>query len=154
MLPQSLQQRAIDIAHATYLGLSKTKALIYIREKVWFPKMDEMIKTTIDQCIPSQAVDKSNPPQPIESTEMPNGPREKLHMDFNGPLPSGDYLLVVNDRYSRFPEVEIVKSTKASIVIPKLDRIFLVHGIPDVIKTDNGLHLTGRNTETMQRRWG
>ena len=64
-----LPQRAIDIAHATHLGLSKTKALI--REKVWFPKMDEMIKTTIDQCIPCQAVGKSNPPQPIESTEMP-----------------------------------------------------------------------------------
>ena len=86
MLPQSLQQRAIDIAHATHLGLSKTKALI--REKAWFPKMDEMIKTTIDQCIPCQAVGKSNPPQPIESTVFP---WEKLHMDFYGPLPSGDY---------------------------------------------------------------
>ena len=72
VLPQSFQQRAVDIAHASHLGLSKTKALI--REKVWFPKMDEMIKTTVDQCIPCQAVGKSNPPQPIESTEMPNSP--------------------------------------------------------------------------------
>ena len=48
VLPQSLQQRAVDIAHATHLGLSKTKALI--REKVWFPKMDKMIQTTIKQC--------------------------------------------------------------------------------------------------------
>ena len=98
VLPQSLQQRAVDIAHATHLGLSKTKALI--REKVWFPKMDEMIQTTIKQCIPCQAVGKSNPHQPIESTEMPKGPWEKLHMDFYGPLPSGEYLLVVIDRYS------------------------------------------------------
>ena len=141
VLPQSLQQRAIDIAHASHLGLSKTKALI--REKVWFPKMDEMIKTTIDQCIPCQAVGKLNPPQPIESTEMPNGPWEKLHMDFYSPLPSGNYLLVVIDRYSRFPEVKIVNSTKASIVIPKLDRIFSVHGIPDVIKADNGPPFNG-----------
>jgi hypothetical protein len=126
VLPQSLQQRAVDIAHATHLGLRETKALI--REKVWFPKMDEMIQTTIKQCIPCQAVGKSNPHQPIESTEMPKGPWEKLHMDFYG----------VIDRYSRFPEVEIVKSTKASIIIPKLDRMFSVHGIPNVIKTDNG----------------
>jgi hypothetical protein len=48
VLPQSLQQRAVDIAHVTHLGLSKTKALI--REKVWFPKMDKMIQTTIKQC--------------------------------------------------------------------------------------------------------
>ena len=152
VLPQSLQQRAINIAHATHLGLSKTKALI--REKVWFPKMDEMIKTTIDQCIPCQAVGKSNPPLPIESTEMPNGPWEKLHMDFYGPLPSNEYLLVVIDRYSRFPEVEIVKSTKASIVIPKLDRIFSVHGIPDVIKTDNGPPFNGEEYRNYAKTLG
>ena len=64
-------------------------------------------------------------------------------MDFYGPLPSGDYLLVVIDRYSRFPEVEVVRSTKAQCVIPKLDRIFAVHGIPSVIKTDNGPPFNG-----------
>ena len=69
---------------------------------------------------------------------MPKGPWEKIHIDFYGPLPSGDYLLVVIDRYSRFPEVEIVRSTKASVVIPKLDKIFSVHGIPETVKTDNG----------------
>ncbi len=45
--------------------------------------------------------------------------------------------MYVIDRYSRFPEVEVVRSTKASSVVPKLDRIFAVHGIPRVIKTDN-----------------
>jgi transposase InsO family protein len=59
-------------------------------------------------------------------------------MDFYGPLPTGDYLLVVIDRYSRFPEVKVVRSTKASSVIPKLDRIFAVHGISRIIKSDNG----------------
>ena len=58
-------------------------------------------------------------------------------MDFYGPLPSGDFLLLLIDRYSRFPEEEVVQSTKASCVIPKLDRIFAVHGIPSVIKTAN-----------------
>ena len=58
-------------------------------------------------------------------------------MDFYGPLPSGEFLLVVIDRYSRSPEEEVVRSTKASCVIPKLDRIFAVHGIPIVIKTAN-----------------
>ena len=58
-------------------------------------------------------------------------------IDFYGPLPSGEYLLVLIDRYSRFPEVEIVKSTKASVIILKLDRIFSVHEIPEIIKPDN-----------------
>ena len=58
-------------------------------------------------------------------------------MDFPVPFPSGDYLLVVIDEYSRFPEVEIVKSTSATSVIPKLDFIFARQGIPDELKTDN-----------------
>ena len=72
----------------------------------------------------------------IGSTEMPERPWDTLHMDFYGPLPSGEYLLVVIDRYSRFPEVELLRSIEASSVIPKLDRIFAIHGIPGIIKTD------------------
>ena len=64
-------------------------------------------------------------------------------MDFYRPLPSNEYLLVVIDRYSRFPDVEIVHSIKASAVIPKLDRIFAVHGIPKILKSDNGPPFNG-----------
>ena len=49
-----LQQRAIDLAHTSHLSITKTKSLI--REKIWFPGIDEMIKTTIAKCIPCQAV--------------------------------------------------------------------------------------------------
>ena len=42
------------------------------------------------------------------------------------------------DEYSRYPEVEIVRSTSANTVIPKLDRILSTHGIPAEIKSDNG----------------
>ena len=40
--------------------------------------------------------------------------------------------------YSRYPEVEIVHSTAARSMIPKMDRIFATHGIPRVAKSDNG----------------
>ena len=42
------------------------------------------------------------------------------------------------DEYSRFPIVEIVSSTSANVVIPKLDKIFSEYGIVDVVKSDNG----------------
>ena len=71
-------------------------------------------------------------------SKMPDAPWDKVHLDFYGPLPSGEYLLVVTDRYSRYPEVEIVRSAKASVVIPKLDKVFATHGIPSVVKADNG----------------
>ena len=69
---------------------------------------------------------------------MPKGPWETIHIDFCGPLPSSEYLLVVIDRYSRYPEVEVLRSTKAANVIPKLDKIFAAHGLPYKIVSDNG----------------
>ena len=74
---------------------------------------------------------------------MPELSWSVVHVDFYGSLPTSEYLLVVVDRYSRFPEVEIVYSTRASTVIPILDKIFSVHGIPDVIISYNGPHVNG-----------
>ena len=71
-------------------------------------------------------------------TPLPQAPWQYLSADFCGPLPSGDMLFVVIDEYSRYPEVEIVRSTSANTVIPKLDRLLSTHGIPTEIKTDNG----------------
>ena len=69
---------------------------------------------------------------------MPKHPWRTLHVDFYGPLHTKKYSLLVIDRYSRFPEAEIVHSTKASAVIPKLDKMFAVHVIPDILISDNG----------------
>ena len=60
-----------------------------------------------------------------------------MAIDFAGPFPSGEYLLVVTDEYSRYPEVEIVSSTSERVVLPRLDQIFARHGFPDICKTDN-----------------
>ena len=74
---------------------------------------------------------RPNPPEPITTTCMRRHQWTALHVVFYGPLPTKEYLLVVVDRYSRFPEVEAVhecinRDTKAR-------QIFAVHGIPDVI---------------------
>ncbi|XP_065068200.1 uncharacterized protein K02A2.6-like [Rhopilema esculentum] len=100
--------------------------------------MDNLVQHTLDSCITCQVVGKPSPPEPLQQTDFPKGTRESVHTDFCRPLSSGDHLLVVIDRYSRFPETEIVRSTKTSTVIPKLDKIFSVHGIPRQLKTDNG----------------
>ena len=59
--------------------------------------------------------------------------------------------MVVNDRYSRYPEVEIVLSKKASVIIPKLDKIFSAHGIPLEITADNGSPFNGDDFECYLR---
>ncbi len=107
--------------HECHLGLTKTKALL--RKKIWLPQIDQLVKDSLAKCIPCQAVGKSKPPESMTMTSMPKGPWEVIHADFYGPLPSGEHLLVVIDRYSRYP------STKAcSSGIPKFDQGAIKHG--------------------------
>ena len=101
-------------------------------------KIDDEVKRKIEQCAPCQANSSGSRPDPLQMSPLPPEAWHTLHMDFCGPFLMGKYLFVVIDAYSRFPEVEIVHSTSASAIIPKMDRIFSTHGLPLVIKSDNG----------------
>ncbi|PIK51859.1 hypothetical protein BSL78_11236 [Apostichopus japonicus] len=68
---------------------------------------------------------------------LPTHPWKEVSIDFSD-LPTGEHLLVIIDDYSRFPVVEILTSTSSKAVIPHLDRIFALFGIPEVVRTDNG----------------
>jgi hypothetical protein len=51
-------------------------------------------------------------------------------MDFVGPFPTGENLLVLVDYYSRYPEVEIMKHITTAALEPRLRRIFARYGVP------------------------
>ena len=136
VIPISLTKRVIQIAHEGHQGQAKTKSLL--REHVWFPDMDKAVKAEIDQCLACQATAQPNPPEPLQSSPLPGCVWDKLKIDFYGPLPSGQYILVIMDCYSRFPEVEILTSISARSVIPRLDSVFARHGVPSQVISDNG----------------
>ena len=56
--------------------------------------------------------------------------------DFWGPLPSGEYLLVMIDKYSRYTEVEIVRNASADAVVLHIDKFFSTHGFPEQVLMD------------------
>ncbi|XP_052806251.1 uncharacterized protein K02A2.6-like [Mya arenaria] len=137
VMPKSLRAQAIKLGHEGHQGVVRTKS--YIRSKVWFPNLNTDIETAIKGCLACQANTKEpRSREPLRMSEMPSGPWMNLSADFCGPLQTGDYLLVTVDEYSRYPIVEIVKSVSANTVIPVLDKIIAMFGVPTVIKTDNG----------------
>ncbi|XP_062511687.1 uncharacterized protein K02A2.6-like [Corticium candelabrum] len=93
---------------------------------------------TCKTCISCQAVSQPLPPAPVKSTALPQGPWEDLATDLLGPLPTGETLLVTVDYYSRYFEVDILRSTTAQSVINRLNVHFARYGIPRSIRTDNG----------------
>ena len=94
----------------------KTKKLL--REKVWFPGINQKVAQMIEGCIACQGNSRENCPQPLQMSTLPPAPWHTVHVDFCGPFPTGEYLFVVIDAYSRFPEVD---STAAKTILPKLD---------------------------------
>jgi hypothetical protein len=153
IMPQSLRNKVVQIAHSSHQGIVKTKQLI--REKVWFPGIDKMVEQSVKSCIPCQAsIPTHTHREPLQMTELPSGPWLEIALDFAGPFPSGDYALIVVDEYSRYPEIAITTTTSARAVMPQLDAIFARHGIPSVVKTDNGPPFNGSEFETFASDFG
>ena len=137
VLPRNMQHRAVNLAHEGHQGIVKTKSLL--REKVWFPGIDKMAEETVKRCIPCQATGPDLAPEPLRMSELPRGTWLVVAADFKGPYgPSNEYVLVLTDEYSRYPVTRIVRSTAAATMIPVVDELLSMFGIPDVLKTDNG----------------
>lgn len=135
VIPASLQQSTLRLAHEGHQGIVKTKQLL--REKVWWPGIDQAVERLIRVCIACQAQGSSAAPQPLHMT-MPSRPWQTLHADLCGPFPTGESLLVMVDTCSRWPEVHILKSTTSTVIIKHMKTTFATHGIPHEIVTDNG----------------
>ena len=144
-------------------GLQRQRLL---REKVWFPCIDQMTDNAVKRRVPCQSATPRTAYEPLNMTPLPETPWRELSTDFYGPLPTGEYLLVIIDEYSRYPVVEILRSTSANTVIPVFDKVIPVFdkvipvfdkvipvfdkvipvfdkvmsmfGIPGVLKSDNG----------------
>ena len=136
VIPASLQAKVIQLAHEGHQGINKTKSLL--RSKVWFPGMNTMAENAVRECIPCQANTTRINMEPLSMSELPPGAWLNLSIDFCGPLPSGDSLLVIQDEYSRYPVVEIMRKTTTDNLIQTVDKVFAEFGLPKVIKSDNG----------------
>ena len=141
VIPRNLRQQVLSLAHEGHQGVRKTKS--YLRSRVWFPGMDTAVEKEVKQCIPCQANTGRGTVEPLRMSDLPRGPWLNLSVDFCGPLPSGDYLMVIVDEYSRFPVVEVVRSTSSEVVIPVIDRVFSLFGYTEVVKSDNGPPFNG-----------
>ena len=109
IFPEKLRNRMIMLALTGHQGIVKTKR--FLRDSVWFPGLDRMVAEAVKGCLPCQAAnhDPTSKAEPLQMSPLALGPWQELSIDFCGPFPNGDYLLVVTDDFSRYPEVEIIK---------------------------------------------
>ena len=125
VIPISLRERILKLAHQYHQGISKTKALL--REKVWWPGINKEVESLIKACVACISTTSREQMEPLSMTTMP-GRWETLHVDLYGPLPSGDNILGIIDSCSRWPELHILRSTTSQDIKEKLELSFYQHG--------------------------
>ena len=107
-------------------------AKIYLRSIAWFPKMNSSIERKIKECPQlAKPLQKTHHRDPL----IPDQPWEKLSTDHWGPLPDGKYLLVIVNKFSRYPELEVIEGTSAEANLPALDSLFTRRGFCQRLKT-------------------
>ena len=102
---------------------------------IWWPGITQQIKDTITNCKQCAAL-STNPREPLIPSTLPQFPWQIVGADIFQ-LEDTRYLLVV-DYYSRYPEVIKLSSTTSSAVITILKSIFSRHGVPEILRSDNG----------------
>ena len=85
--PLTLRQRLVNIAHESHCGVSKTKSIM--RDKVYFPGLDELVETTLRNCLPCKAVSRPDHPPPLKMSSLPPDPWHTVNMDFWDRCPTG-----------------------------------------------------------------
>ena len=136
VLPESLQMKAIELAHrGAHPGQSGL--LRRLRYHFFFHNMDKQGKEFVEKCECSHYVDKKTL-EPIQHHKIPDKCWSTVAVDLFGPMPTSKHVVVVYDLLSRFPEAKLVSSTKADKVIPVLKDVYDSYGYPEKQISDNG----------------
>ena len=153
VVPERLRRKIIDQAHKMgHFGITRTKQMI--REKYWFPMMNKMIENILAQCYECMVTRKEHRTCPIKPQVIPASEWHTVSIDFGGPYPDGHYNLVVIDKRTRYPEVEVVRSTNFKSTETALRRMFATHGIPRRVESDNGPPFNSKEFENFADELG
>lgn len=140
VIPNKLRSKVLDAAHEGHPGIVAMKTRL--RSKVWWPKLDKDAENYVKACKGCTLVSALNPPNPMRRRELPAQPWIDVAIDFMGPLPTGHYLFVIVDYFSRYKEIKVTKVTDTTHTVNMLKEIFSRLGVPVSVTADNGPQFT------------
>ena len=133
MIPESLQKEVLHKLHEGHQGITRCRSRAQI--SVWWPGLTQELKSFIQQC-PECARDYRPNKEPLIPSNFPDYPWQQVAADFFQ-LKGSDYIVIV-DYFSRYPEVYKLTSTTSKSIITSLKTAYSRHGIPEILRTDNG----------------
>ncbi|XP_017888063.1 uncharacterized protein K02A2.6-like [Ceratina calcarata] len=133
VIPPSLQLDIINKVHQGHLGMGKCRERA--KQSVWWLGLSTQSKNLIENC-PRCGEERTNHKERFVSEEFPSRPWQRVSTDlFN----HNQWYLILTDYYTRYIEVQSLKSMTELDIIRFCKMIFARFGIPEVVRSDNGL---------------
>lgn len=134
VVPPSMRNKMLSHIHASHLGIVKCKQRA--REALYWPSMNQHIERLVQDCAECNTYQNKQPAEPMKATNIPELPWIELGSDlFEW---NGESYLITVDYFSKFIEVDHMRTTTSAAVIEGLKSQFARHGIPMRLRTDNG----------------
>lgn len=144
-IPPALREKVLSELHSAHFGMTKMKSLA--RGYCWWPRMDVDIENLVSNCRDCQSVRPEGKKVITHHWIAPSNVFERVHADFAGPL-NGQYLFILVDAYSKWPEVHVFNNITASATIVTCREIFATFGIPKYFVSDWGTQFTSHEFQT------
>ena len=135
---KKLQNRILRDFHTGHPGINRMKSLM--RSYVYWPKMDNDITDMIEKCKGCALAAKA-PPISFKPWPKTEQPWSRIHVDFAGPL-EDFYYLIVEDSYSKWPEVLRCRRPTMGTTMGFLQELFAQFGVVDCVVSDNRSQFT------------
>ena len=151
-VPNTFQQKILTQFHDN-LGHPGVDRMYYnIKTKYYWPKMFHNIYEHVQKCITCQERNLLNIRAPMQQTDIPMHPFEKISVDTAGPFPktlSGSvYVLHFIDHFSLWPEsFPVPDKTGQRVAQILIDEIIPRYATPRILLTDNGTEFVNQAFE-------
>ena len=142
----------IELGHQGHQAIFKMKQQLCT--KVWWPGIDKEAEKFCKTCHWCQVVSRPVDPEPLQMTELPQGPWQDIAIDFMGLLLPGEYVFAATSYYSRYVEVTIGKKNMAEVAVKSLENMFTTHGLLWTVTSDNGPHFIAEIFESFLQENG
>ena len=152
VIPRTLRQRVLNLAHEGHQGIVKTKESL--RSKVLWPGIDQKAERRCRECFGCQLVTKYVPPPSIKPTRPPESPWQEAARDLLSLLPEGEYLFVVVDYFPKGMVVDVIRSTTSTAIIWCLDSHVARYVVPVDLRSDNEPYLVSEEMEKYLEEMG
>ena len=154
---KSEQEKLIREAHESTVGGHKGVSKTYwrIRKDYFWNNLKNDVQKYVKYCRKCQEnkLVRIKNRQPMQITDTPAQPFERVQMDIIGPLPvsprGNKYILTIQDNFSKYADaIPIPKIDTATVATALAEQFISWYGCPRIIHTDQGTNFTSNLMKT------